>query len=183
MDEAAVIADTRRWIELMVIGLNLCPFARKPFAAELIRYAVTPATDAESLRTALAEELTRLASAPREQTETTLLIHPLALADFLDYNDFLADADQLIDDLGLSGVIQIASFHPRYQFGGTQPDDVENYTNRSPHPMLHLLREESVSEVNRDEAVMAGIPERNVATLKALGLARVREMRKGEPSA
>lgn len=176
MDEAAVIADTRRWIETMVIGLNLCPFARKPFAAELIRYAVTAATDAESLRAALAEELTRLASAPREQIETTLLIHPLALADFIDYNDFLADADQLIDDLGLSGVIQIASFHPRYQFGGTQPDDVENYTNRSPHPMLHLLREASVSEVNRDEAVMAGIPERNVATLKALGLARVREM-------
>ena len=176
MNESAVIADTRCWIEVMVIGLNLCPFARRVFAGDLVRYAVTPATDADALRAALTEELTLLANTPRERVETTLLIHPLALADFLDYNDFLADADRLVDDLGFSGAIQIASFHPRYQFGGTEPDAVENYTNRSPHPMLHLLREESVSAVNHDEEVMAGIPERNIATLKALGLKRVREM-------
>jgi len=182
MNESAVIAETRRWIELMVIGLNLCPFARRVFAGELIRYVVTPATDADGLRAALTEELVLLANAPPERIETTLLIHPLALADFLDYNDFLADADQLIDDLGYRGVIQIASFHPQYRFGGTKPDAVENYTNRSPHPMLHLLREESVAAVNHDEEVMAGIPERNIATLKALGLKRVQEMLKGEIS-
>jgi hypothetical protein len=152
MNEAAVIADTRRWIETLVIGLNLCPFARRVFAGGLIRYAVTPAADPEALRA--------------------------ALADFLDYNDFLSDADRLVDDLGLRGVIQIASFHPRYQFAGTRPDDVENYTNRSPYPMLHLLREDSVSAANENEEAVAGIPERNIATLRALGLTRVREMLK-----
>jgi hypothetical protein len=178
MNEAAVIADTRRWIETLVIGLNLCPFARRVFAGGLIRYAVTPATDAEALRAELADELKLLASTPIDRTETTLLIHPHTLPDFLDYNDFLSDADQLVDELGLRGVIQIASFHPRYQFAGTRPDDVENYTNRSPHPMLHLLREDSVSAVNQNEDAVAGIPERNVATLRALGLKRVREMLK-----
>ena len=178
VDDRAVIEATRRWISSVVIGLNLCPFARRVFAGELIRYAVTAATDPAALRTELAAELTALANAPRESVETTLLIHPSALSDFLDYNDFLADADQLVDDLELRGVIQIASFHPDYRFAGTKPDAVENYTNRSPFPMLHLLREESVSEVNRDPAATAEIPERNIATLKALGRARVLEMLK-----
>jgi uncharacterized protein len=176
VDERAVIGATRRWIESVVIGLNLCPFARRVFAGDLIRYAVSAATDPDSLLTDLATELSALANAPRDCVETTLLIHPDALADFLDYNDFLAGADRLVDDLGLRGVIQIASFHPQYRFAGTKTDDVENYTNRSPYPMLHLLREESVSEVNRDPEVMTGIPERNVATMKALGRARVLEM-------
>ena len=176
MDKAAVIADTRRWVDLVVVGLNLCPFARRVFSGELIRYAVTTATDTEALRAALTDELIALANTPRDRIETTLLIHPLALDDFLDYNDFLADADLLVDGLGFSGTIQIASFHPRYQFAGTRPDAVENYSNRSPYPMLHLLREDSVSEVNENPEVMAGIPERNIATLKALGLKRVREM-------
>jgi hypothetical protein len=178
VNERAVIDETRRWIEAVVIGLNLCPFAHRVFAAELIRYAVTPATESDALLADLAAELTALANTPRSSIETTLLIHPHALAEFLDYNDFLADADRLVDDLGLRGVIQIASFHPQYRFAGTKPDAVENYTNRSPCPMLHLLREESVSEVNRDPAVMAGIPERNVATMRALGRARVLEMLK-----
>jgi uncharacterized protein len=176
VDERATIDQTRRWISTVVIGLNLCPFARRVFAGELIRYAVTAATGHDELLTDLATELTTLAGAPRSSVETTLLIHPNALTDFLDYNDFLADADRLLDELALRGVIQIASFHPDYRFAGTKPDAVENYTNRSPYPMLHLLREESVTEVNRDPAVMAGIPERNVATLKALGRARVLEM-------
>jgi uncharacterized protein len=176
VDERAVIEATRRWISSVVIGLNLCPFARRVFAGELIRYVVTSATDA--LRTDLATELTALASAPRSSVETALLIHPNVLTEFLDYNDFLADADQLVDDLGLRGVIQIASFHPEYRFAGTKPDAVENYTNRSPFPMLHLLREESVSEVNSDPDAIAGVPERNVATLQALGRARVLEMLK-----
>jgi uncharacterized protein len=178
VDERAAIDQTRRWIELVVIGLNLCPFARRVFAGELIRYVVTPATVPDALLSALAAELTALASAPRSTVETTLLVHPNALTDFLDYNDFLADADRLIDELGLRGVIQIASFHPQYRFAGTKPDAVENYTNRSPYPMLHLLREESVSEVNRDPAVMVGIPEQNIATMRALGRSRVLEMLK-----
>ncbi len=185
MNDRAVIAATRRWIESVVIGLNLCPFARRVFAGELIRYVVTPATRPDALRADLGAELTALASAPREAIETTILIHPNALADFLDYNDFLASADRLIDELGLRGVIQLAGFHPEYRFAGTKPDAVENYTNRSPFPMLHLLREESVTEVNRDPQVMAGIPERNIATMRALGRARVSELLKAtrEPQA
>src|SRR5262249_55499699 len=148
------------------IGLNLCPFARRPFAAGLIRFIVTPATTEEELLEVLTAELTALAATSRDTIETTLLVHPNALADFLDYNDFLATTDDQVRALGLEGVIQLASFHPRYQFAGTDSDAVENYTNRSPYPMLHLLREESVSEVNRDPAAMAEIPERNIETLK-----------------
>ena len=176
MDDQAVIDETRRWVSDVVIGLNLCPFARRPFAADLIRYLVTPAATDEALLGALSTELTALVGAPRSTVETTLLIHPHALADFLDYNDFLATADALLRELGLEGVIQIASFHPHYRFAGTEPGALENYTNRSPHPMLHLLREESVSEVNRDPEALADIPVRNIETLKALGRARMLAM-------
>jgi hypothetical protein len=176
MDEPAVIDETCRWIAEVVIGLNLCPFARKPFAAGLIRCVVTPAATEEELLNALAVELTALANTPRSSVETTLLIHPNVLTDFLDYNDFLAAADERLRELGLEGVIQIASFHPQYRFAGTKPDAVENYTNRSPFPMLHLLREESISEVNRGPEAMADIPARNVETLKALGRARILAM-------
>jgi hypothetical protein len=176
VDEQAVIDATRRWIETVVIGLNLCPFAQRPFRAGLIRYTVTPVATEPELLELLAAELTTLTATPRAQVETTLLIHPSALADFLDYNDFLAPAERLVRTLGLEGVIQIASFHPQYRFAGTEPDEVENYTNRSPYPMLHLLREESVSEVNRDPAAMEEIPRRNIATLKALGWERVLEI-------
>ena len=178
MDELTVIETTRSWVSEVVIGLNLCPFARRPFAADLIRYSVTPATTEEELLNALGAELTALAAAPRSAVETTLLIHPNALTDFLDYNDFLSTADVLVRDLDLEGVIQIASFHPEYRFAGTKPDAVENYTNRSPHPMLHLLREESVSEVNDDPEALAGIPERNIATLKKLGRVGILELLK-----
>ncbi|MCE9562290.1 MAG: DUF1415 domain-containing protein [Planctomycetes bacterium] len=173
MDSVAVIEQTRRWIADMVIGLNLCPFARRVFDGNLIRYTVTDATNAVSLRDALKAELESLAATPAEQVETSILIHPHALADFLDYNDFLADADGLLAELCLEGVIQIASFHPRYQFAGTKPNAVENYTNRSPYPMLHLLREDSISKVNDDPEKLADIPQRNMATLRRLGLAKV----------
>src|SRR5207249_2406962 len=119
--------------------------ARRVFQGEKIRYAVSGATDEKALLEDLAGELQMLAAAPVESVETTLLIHPLALGDFLDYNDFLGVAERLVKDLGLRGVIQLASFHPDYRFADADPDAVENYTNRSPHPMLHLLREESVS--------------------------------------
>jgi hypothetical protein len=173
MDEQGAIDATRRWVSGVVIGLNLCPFARRVFDAGLIRYAVTDAAAGAVLRDDLARELTALAAAPRAEVETTLLIHPRALADFLDYNDFLADADRLVRALGLRGVIQIAGFHPRYRFAGTAPDGAENYTNRSPHPMLHLLREESVTEVAGDPAALAAIPRRNIETLRRLGRAEV----------
>jgi hypothetical protein len=167
------VERTRRWIESVVIGLNLCPFARRPFDAGLIRYVVSTAADEGTLLDDLAAELTALAAAPRTEIETTILLHPHALPDFLDYNDFLATADDLLRRLRLEGVIQIASFHPQYLFAGTRPDDVENFTNRSPYPMLHLLREESITEVGGDPAVLDGIPKRNEQLLRKLGRAKV----------
>ena len=175
----AVVDATRRWISSVVIGLNLCPFARRVFEADRIRYAVTEAEDEEALRAELARELTALASAPVARVETTLLIHPRVLVDFLSYNDFLDTGDRLVRSLGLRGTIQIASFHPGYQFAGTEPGAVENYTNRSPYPMLHLLREESITAVAGNPDELAEIPRRNVETLRALGTEKVLEMLKG----
>jgi uncharacterized protein len=186
MNRDAVIDVTRRWVSEVVIGLNLCPFARRVFEGGLVRFAVSAAADEEALLADLAGELTALAAATRSAVETTLLIHPGALSDFLDYNDFLATADELVRDLGLRGTIQIASFHPRYQFAGTTPDAVENYTNRSPYPMLHLLREEGISEVANDPEALLGIPERNIATLNRLGRERILELLRavtGDPPA
>jgi hypothetical protein len=176
VEDPAVVERTRRWISAVVIGLNLCPFARRVFDGDKIRYVVSKATHAEALLADLTAELRTLAATPIETVETTLVIHPHALGDFLDYNDFLGVADGCVADLGLEGVVQIASFHPQYRFADARPDAVENYTNRSPYPMLHLLREESVSAV-ADEA--GDVPLRNVETLRRLGLQRVREM--GEP--
>lgn len=175
MDQDAVIAHTRRWLADVVIGLNFCPFARRVFEAGLIRYVVTEAPDETALFQVLGDELQTLAGCPISQVETTLLIHPHALADFLDYNDFLGDAERLIDQLGLTGTLQIASFHPAYQFAGTDPNAVENYTNRSPYPMLHLLREESVTQVAGDAEELAEIPRRNIALLNKLGRAAMLE--------
>ena len=140
-EEASVIAATRRWIERAVIGLNLCPFARTAFETDGIRYAVSSADDVDALVADLDVELRRLHDADAAECETTLLIHPHVLQDFLDYNDFLDVADATLDALDLGDAIQIASFHPAYQFAETSPDDVENCTNRSPYPMLHLLRQ------------------------------------------
>ena len=176
MDDHAVIERTRRWISAMVIGLNLCPFARRVFDAGTIRYVVSKATDAEGLLADLTVELQALNSTPIETVETTLLIHPHVLGDFLDYNDFLGVADQRVSDLDLEGVVQVASFHPLYRFAEARADAVENYTNRSPYPMLHLLREESVSAVAGDAG---DVPRRNIETLRRLGLRRVREMALG----
>jgi hypothetical protein len=165
----------------MVIGLNLCPFAQRVFNAGLIRYVVTDVADEDGLLQELTRELKDLAAASIGEVETTLLIHPNALADFLDYNDFLADVELCVRRLGLEGVIQIASFHPRYQFAETQPDDAENYTNRSPYPMLHLLREESVAEVADDPEALDEIPRRNIETLKRMGVAEIlKRIRDGE---
>ena len=175
-----VVAATRRWIADVVIGLNLCPFAGRVFEAERIRYFVSSTTDEDTLHEDLSSELQALAAAPIAATETTLLIHPNALADFFDYNDFLGRADRLLEELGLDGTIQIASFHPAYQFSGTSFDAVENYTNRSPYPMLHLLREESVTQIADDPAALDDIPRQNIATLNALGREKMLAILRGE---
>jgi hypothetical protein len=175
MDQQAIIEATRSWIASVVIELNLCPFAQRVFQAEKIRYVVTAAQDETSLLQALADELGALAAAPIATIETTLLIHPHVLGNFPDYNDFLGAAEQRVADLGLEGVIQIASFHPDYQFADTEPDAVENYTNRAPYPMLHLLREESISAIADDPDELLEIPQRNIDTLKRIGIDKMLE--------
>lgn len=167
-EEQAVIDETRAWLVSQVIGLNLCPFAREPHAKGRIRYAVTDATDAAALRGKLAEELLLLRTLDPAATETTLLIHPRALPDFLDYNDFLDLAEETIVELGLEGEFQIASFHPRYQFAGTAPDDPTNRTNQSPYPMLQILREASVERAVADYPGIDEIPARNMETMRRL---------------
>ena len=162
-----IVVATRTWLDKAVIGLNLCPFA-KPIRNR-IRYAVSEADTPEALRADLVDELQTLAAADPDEIETTLLIHPRVLADFLHYNDFLEVADETLEDLDLVGEIQIASFHPLYQFAGTEPDDIENYTNRSPCPMLHLLREASVEAAVEAHPDTAQINERNIETMRALG--------------
>lgn len=165
-----IIAATKHWLEAAVIGLELCPFAKPVHAQGLIRYAVSSAETPEQLLADLLRELQILAEADPAEIETTLLIHPEALTDFLDYNDFLDVADAAIEELGLAGVLQIASFHPQYQFAGTAPEDIENYTNRSPYPMLHLLREASVERAVAADPETSRIFEKNIETLRRLGL-------------
>ena len=162
---------TTRWLERAVIGLNLCPFAKAVHVKGQIRYAVCLADTNEALLTALSCELRTLASADANITETTLLIHPNVLTDFFDYNDFLDVADATIAELGLQGEIQIASFHPYYQFAGTEIDDIGNYTNRSPYPTLHLLREASVTRALAAFPEAEEIFEKNIATMAKLGRA------------
>lgn len=173
MNEKAIIAATRRWIRDMVIGLNLCPFARRVFEADKIRYVVTDVKTQAGLLEVFAGEVALLGSGDLAGIETTLLIHPGVLGNFLDYNEFLDLAEQAIADLGMEGVLQVASFHPDYQFANTAPDDVENYTNRAPYPMLHLLREESISAVADDVDELFEIPERNIETLRSIGKERI----------
>ncbi len=167
MNDTQILA-TKTWIETVVIGLNLCPFARRPFDGGTIRYAVSEATDTHALIIDFTRELRLLVETPIAEVETTLLIHPYVLQDFADYNDFLSVADDAIEQLQLRGIVQVASFHPQYQFAGTVPNAMENYTNRSPYPMLHMLREESISRVANDRAFLDSIPERNIATMQAL---------------
>jgi uncharacterized protein len=172
-DGPAAIAVTRRWVTGVVVGLNLCPFARRVADAGRVRYAVTGAGDEEGLLAALGAELAGLVAAPRAAIETTLLIHPRAFPAFPAFNDFLPEADRLVRRLKLAGVVQVVGFHPGFRFAGAAPDAAENYTNRSPHPMLHLLREESVTEVAGDADALAAIPRRNTETLRALGRAGI----------
>ena len=164
-----VIAATRLWIERAVIGLNLCPFAKAVEVKNQIRFVVSLARTRDDLLFDLADELRLLAAADPEVCDTTLLIHPQVLTDFPDYNDFLDIADAAVDALGLDGVVQVASFHPDYQFAGTRPDDIDNYTNRAPYPTLHLLREDSVERAVAAFPDTEKIYENNIRTLRQLG--------------
>lgn len=169
MQDDEVIAAVRDWLEKAVIGLNLCPFAKAVYVKEQVRYVVSRAPHLDGLLEDLDRELDWLAAADPQAIDTTLLIHPGLLPDFLDFNDFMQLAEAAVGEHGLEGVIQVASFHPAFQFEGTAPDDIGNYTNRAPFPILHLLREASI------ERAVAAFPEaetiyqRNIDTLKTLG--------------
>lgn len=174
--EPAELAATRRWLERAVIGLNLCPFAKAVHVKQQVRFALSDAELEDDLLEELAEELLRLRDTPADEIDTTLLVHPRVLTDFLDYNDFLDRVDALIEALELDGVLQVASFHPQYQFADSDPDDPGNGTNRAPYPTLHLLREDSL-----DRAVAAypdanSIVERNLQTMEKLGLDGLRRL-------
>ena len=173
------IEATQAWLEQAVIGLNLCPFAKAVHSKRQIRWVLSPAQDAQALRAELVAELQLLAAADPEAIDTTLLVHPQVLGDFLDYNDFLASADAALEALGLAGTLQIASFHPQYQFAGTDADDVENCSNRSPHPTLHLLREASVDRAVQAYPEAQAIYERNIETLQGLGMDGWKRLMKG----
>ncbi len=168
-DEASVLAATRTWLERAVIGLNLCPFAKAVHVKQQIRYVVSQATEPEALLAELEAELRLLADADPEQVEMTLLVHPQVLQDFIDYNDFLDIADQALERMELDGELQIASFHPDYQFEGTAFDDIANFSNRSPYPTLHLLRESSIDAAVEAFPDAADIYEHNIETLENLG--------------
>ena len=168
---ADYLADTRRWLERAVIGLNLCPFAKAVYVKEQVPYAVSTAQDDDALLADLQVELERLAEADPAKIDTSLLIVPHHLADFLDFNDFLAHADALLVALELDEDYQIADFHPQYQFGGTNPDEMGNFTNRSPYPTLHLLREDSIDKAVEAFPEADAIFGANIQTLETLGQA------------
>lgn len=170
-DDNVVVADMVRWLERAVIGLNLCPFAKSVHVKDQIHYVVSHATDARELLQDLAAELEALAEASPEKRDTTLLIAPLAMPDFLDFNDFLELADELVESMDLAGILQVASFHPHFQFEGTLADDVTNCTNRAPYPTLHLLREESIDRAVEVFPEAQEIFERNIELLERLGAA------------
>lgn len=170
-DRERAIASTRAWIERAVIGLNLCPFAKAIYVNDQIRYVVSAAATPQELRADLAGELRGLVQADRRAVDTTLLIHPQVLTDFLDYNAFLEVADETVERLGLVGVVQVASFHPAYRFAGTAAHDVTNNTNRSPYPMLHLLREASMDLAVAAIGDPGKIYRQNIETMRRLGAA------------
>jgi hypothetical protein len=176
LDEHDIVALTRHWVEYAVIGLNLCPFANSVFRKNQIEYRVSHAVDPQALLQDLSLSLQKIIETPDETLDTLLLIHPWVLTDFLDFNDFVGLAEELLEQSGLSGVLQIASFHPRYQFAGVAADDVTNATNRSPFPMLHLLREASLDRAIGSVPDTDDIVERNLEQMRKLGDSGLREL-------
>ena len=168
-DETLVREDVQNWLEQAVIGLNLCPFAKAVVVHDRLRVRVSDARDSARLLQELEAELRLLADTPLEQVETTLLVAPFICPEFWDFNDLVGQAQDVLDQLGLEGVLQIADFHPRYQFAGTVEDDAGNLTNRAPYPILHLLREESIDRAVASTPDAATIYERNIALLERMG--------------
>ena len=169
LTEKQIIAYTSAWVEQVVIGLNLCPFAKPVHTKGQIDYFLSHARDETTLAADLRLAMQRLIANTPDSMDTCLLIHPWVLSDFFDYNNFLNIADEILDELELIGVLQIASFHPHYQFAGTTEDDVTNCTNRSPFPMLHLLREESLDKATTALPDANVIVNRNLETMTSLG--------------
>lgn len=169
-DHALVEQRMREWIEKAVIGLNLCPFARKVYQANQVRLVISHARHLDTLLEDLDRELDYLASTPVEQTDTTLLVHPTLLADFADFNEVTGIAEEAVIEHGLEGIIQIASFHPQFRFADTSADAIENYTNRAPYPTFHLIRESSLTEAISSYPHPEQIYQRNMDTLRTLGL-------------
>lgn len=174
MSEVQVESVVRKWIQSFVVGLNCCPFVKRELDADRIRFSVSNSRSEEELLRELQFELNFLRENP--DIETTLLIHPLLLQDFFDYNQFLDVTDRLLIEMNLEGVFQIASFHPDYQFGGTQAEDAENFTNRSPYPMLHLLREESIERAIASYPNIAQVPKRNIELMNTMGSDKLRAL-------
>jgi hypothetical protein len=176
MDDEDIIALTRSWVEQAVIGLNLCPFANAVARKEQIEYRISHAREPEDLLQDLSLALQTLIDTPAERLDTLLLIHPWVLSDFLDFNDFVGLAEDMLEQIGLSGIVQIASFHPQYQFAGVAPDDVTNATNQSPFPTLHLLREDSLDRAIAAMPDTDQIVDQNLALMHRMGKAGLLEL-------
>ena len=168
-DSATVTDHTRQWLEKAVIGLNLCPFAKAPHVKNLVRISVSQARHLDGFLEDLDRELQLLGDTPADELETTLLVHPTLFPDFDTFNQMLDIADAAVVDNGLEGIIQIAPFHPDFQFEGTDSDDISNYTNRSPYPTLHLIREDSIAKAAQAFPDASAIFERNIALLEKMG--------------
>ena len=174
--EQRIRLETLAWIERVVVGLNLCPFARAPLEGGRLRVTVTACEDPRELLTVVDDELDTLLGHHLAELETTLIVHPKCLVDFDEYNDFLDAAEHLLDVRQLAGTVQIASFHPDYRFADSPPDDLANYTNRSPYPMLHLLREASVAKAVDSHPDIEGVPAANIAKLRAMSIEQLRAL-------
>lgn len=168
-DSATVTDHTRQWLEKAVIGLNLCPFAKAPHVKNLVRISVSQARHLDGFLEDLDRELQLLGDTPADELETTLLVHPALFPDFDTFNQMLDIADAAVVDNGLEGIVQIAPFHPDFQFEGTDSDDIGNYTNRSPYPTLHLIREDSIAKAAQAFPDASAIFERNIALLEKMG--------------
>jgi hypothetical protein len=170
------IGITKTWVEKMVIGLNLCPFAKTPFRKGRIRFRLFEGKDAKDLMQFFLEELDYLARIPEEKTETTLIVHPYVLTAFDEYLDAISLFEALIRSSGLEGVLQVASFHPDYQFAGTEKEAAQNYTNRSPFPMLHLIREDSISRAVDSHPDIESVPIQNIKKLEEMGIEEIQKL-------
>ncbi len=175
MEGSKVIEKTRNWVESFVVGLGLCPFAERVCRNETLKYVLCESSEAADVLKELSQQLLKLSAAPRTEIETMLLVFPNALKEFLDFNDFMEIAESLVSDLKLEGVIQIVGFHPAYQFAETQAEAPENYTNRSPYPTLHLLREASISDLDANPDDLLEIPKRNIQNLRRMGLSEIQK--------